>query len=281
MTNNFYNVNIHRYNPAESRGNYAVQNSDGSVTNPNQQTAPPQVELTPEQKEQWQSHARLNALDSTLLENEAYQNMDNEVFKKEYKISRIEESIKAIDDEIERAKAIEDFQKADILIMRKHNLQAQLKELNQDYGSSDLTTKLSGNLTSMMSKKPTFFGKVIDNCVSFMSGKVLPRISKKFDSGRTIKTALNKLETLNKNVDELVTMQTPYGEADERYDMLGEYLNQANVIHFNISKTVGTPTFFDTISSIDKEKFIAEAKKNQSNFGNMTNRPKNAVEIPE
>ena len=69
-------------------------------------------------------------------------------------------------------------------------------------------------------------------------------------------------------------MQTPYGEADERYDMLSDYLNRANVIHYNISKTVGTPTFFDTISSIDKEKFIAETGKNKSNFGNMTNRPK-------
>lgn len=278
MTNNFYNVNIHRYNPNNAVSNMSVQNDANGTANPYQ---PDRQELTPEQQQEWYSHARLNALDSTLLENEAYQNMDNEVFKKEYKINQLEDSIRALDNEIERAKAINDLQKADILIMRKHNLQARLRELNQDYGSSDLTTKLSGNITSFMSKKPTIFNNVINSCVSFMSNRVLPKISKKFDSGKTIKTALNKLETLNKNVDELVTMQTPYGEADERYDMLGEYLNQANVIHFNISKTVGTPTFFDTISSIDKEKFIEEAKKNHSNFGKMTSRPKNAVEIPE
>ena len=278
MTNNFYNVNIHKYDPNRAM---QTQSVNGAVTNPDQNQKQPQEFLTPEQQQEWYSHARLNALDSTLLENEAYQNMDNEVFKKEYKINRLEDSIKALDNEIERAKAIDDLQKADILIMRKHNLQAQLRELNQDYGNSDLTTLLSGNITSFMSKKPTILNNLWNNCVSFMSGKVLPKISKKFDSGQTIKTALNKLETLNKNVDELVTMQTPYGEADERYDMLGEYLNQANVIHFNISKTVGTPTFFDTISSIDKEKFLEEAKKNHSNFGNMTARPKNSVEIPE
>ena len=73
-----------------------------------------------------------------------------------------------------------------------------------------------------------------------------------------------KLETLNKNVDELVTMQMPYGEADERYDRLTNYLNRANVIHFQISKTVGAPTFFDTISSIDKEKYSKTTNKSIS-----------------
>jgi hypothetical protein len=107
-----------------------------------------------------------------------------------------------------------------------------------------------------------------------LSNKVLPKISKNFSSGKEIKTALTRLETLNKNVDELVTMQTPYGEADERYDRLTNYLNRANVIHFQISKTVGTPTFFDTISSIDKTK-LNDVKKNKSNFGNMTSRPPN------
>ena len=158
--------------------------------------------------------------------------------------------------------------------MRKHTYQKQLKSLNENYSDSDVATKLSGEITSLMTKKPKFLVNAINSCVSFMSNKILPKVSKKFNSGKTIKTALNKLETLNKNVDELVTMQTPYGEADERYDMLSDYLNRANVIHYNISKTVGTPTFFDTISSIDKEKFIAETGKNKSNFGNMTNRPK-------
>ena len=164
--------------------------------------------------------------------------------------------------------------------MRKHSLQERLKVLNSAYGESDVTTKLSSNIAAVFNIKPTFLTKTIDKCVDFISEKILSKISPNYNSGKSIKTALNKLETLNKNVDELVTMQTPYGEADERYDMLSEYLNRANVIHFNISKTVGTPTFFDTISSIDQAKF-SEARKNSSNFGNMTARPNHHKMKPE
>ena len=167
------------------------------------------------------------------------------------------------------------WQKADILTMRKHSCQSTLKELYAKYNKSDVTTKLSGGLTAILNNKPTFISDTLSTCADFISEKILTKISKKYSSGQDIKQALSKLETLNKNVNELVTMQMPYGEADERYDMLSEYLNRANVIHFNISKTVGTPTFFDTISSIDKKKYTnaEKIKQNKSNFGRMTGRP--------
>ncbi len=278
MANNFYNMNIHRYNPAE----HQISHSNAGNSNPiyyNPQESPNTLEeetlalFDTETQNRQLSHSRLNALDSTLLENEAYQNIDDEVFKTEYKINRLEEGIKNLNKEIESAKSINDFQKADILIMRRRSLESQLKTLNENYQQSDVSTKLSGEITSILKIKPTILNNAINRCVSFMSEKVLPKISKKFNSGKTIKTALYKLETLNKNVDEIVTTQVPYGEADERYDMLSDYLNRANVIHFKISQTVGTPTFFDTISSIDKEKLQAEMKKNHSNFGNMTGKP--------
>lgn len=283
MTNNFYNINIGKYNPAEhnhSGGNSPLQiNQQQNVLN-NPYQGQHQVQTNPngtqEQltlpAEDSSGHARLNALDSTILINEAYQNIDDEVFKTEYQISKLEEGIAGIDKEIEQARAINDTTKADILIMRKHSMQEKLRELSASYGEQDVTAKLSDGITSVFSKKPTIITNIVDSCVNFVSEKILPKVSKKYNSGRDIKIALNKLETLNKNVDELVTMQMPYGEADERYDMLTNYLNRANVIHFNISKTIGTPTFFDTISSIDKEKFN-EVRKNSSNFGNMTTKP--------
>ena len=281
MANNYQNVNIGNFNPA----NYPVGGNSGHSPINRQQSGntitPPDIsefDNTPESENnayydaEYQvdnpAHTRLNALDSTLLEAEAYQNIDDDVFKTEYKINRIEEAIKSIDKEIENAKSINDYQKADILLMRKHSLQNNLKSLYASYGDSDLTTKLSGELTSILSKKPTVFSKVFNTCKDFLSEKILPKVSKNFSSGQNIKSALSKLETLNKNVDELVTMQTPYGEADERYDRLTNYLNRANVIHFQISKTIGAPTFFDTISSIDKEKI--KNTKNKSNFNNMT-----------
>ena len=282
MTNNFYNINISKYNPVENTASgqtsapaqSAEKQTNPYIVTPQNNNEVPTEEYTPD------GHSRLNALDSTILVNEAYQNIDDEVFKTEYQIDKLENGIKSLDKEISDAREINDYQKADILTMRKHSMQEKLRELNSSYGESDVTTKLSSNIAAVFNIKPTFLTKAIDKCVDFVSEKVLTKISPKYNSGKNIKTALNKLETLNKNVDELVTMQTPYGEADERYDMLSEYLNRANVIHFNISKTIGTPTFFDTISSIDQAKF-SEARKNSSNFGNMTARPNHYKMKPE
>jgi len=290
MADNYQNYNIGSFNPA---GVHTGGNSGYSQNKPlpvSQPVSNPQINSNPQAgnndgieqtgnnlifDSEYQvdnpSHTRLNGLDSTLLEAEAYQNIDDDVFKTEYKINRIEEAIKSIDIEIENAKSINDFQKADILTMRKHSLQNDLKQLYASYGNSDVVTKLSGELTSILRKKPTLLSRALDNCKEFMEEKVLPKVSKNFNSGRDIKSALSKLETLNKNVDELVTMQMPYGEADERYDMLTNYLNRANVIHFQISKTIGAPSFFDTISSIDKAKI--NKSKNKSNFNNMTGKP--------
>ncbi|MCM1266030.1 MAG: hypothetical protein NC200_07510 [Candidatus Gastranaerophilales bacterium] len=279
MANNYQNINIGTFNSAGMPvgGNFVnsvpIQPDNADGESEFQQNTYFDSEYQIENP----SHSRLNALDSTLLESEAYQSIDDEVFKTEYRINKLEVAIKSIDKEIENAKSINDFQKADVLLMRKHSLQNELKILYANYGESDVTTKLSGSLTSMLNAKPTILSNVVDACTSFLSNKILPKISKNFSSGKNIKSALSKLETLNKNVDELVTMQTPYGEADERYDRLTNYLNRANVIHFQISKTIGSPTFFDTISSIDKEKFAKT--QNKSNFGNMTKKPPNATQI--
>ena len=280
MANDYYNINIHKYNPAmhQSTGNASnAENEYQPYAAPQlpQELLKQHMEITkPDEPSQ---HSRLNALDAKLLIDDAYKGIEDENFKSEYQIEKLENELKSINDEIERAKAINDFQKADVLTMRKHATQARLDELYANYNKSDVTTKLSGGLTSIINPHPTFITKAFAACKNFISEKVLPKISKKYNSGQNIKNALTKLETLNKNVDEIVTTQTPYGEADERYDMLSEYLNRANVIHFSISKTIGTPTFFDSISSIDKDKYTQSEKekerKNRSNFGRMTGKP--------
>lgn len=250
--------------------NSAVQNNQNQQSNINQ---PQENKSEPKKKGiSIPSQTRLNALDSTLLENEAYQDIDDDNFKTEYKINAIEQKIKILDNDIQNAKNINDLQKVDVLTMRKHSLQNELKKLNADYESSDITTRLSGDITNMLNKKPTGLTNIITKVRGFISSKILSKISKNFNNNQDVKSALSKLKTLNKNVDELITMQTPYGEADEWYDKLSDYLNTANVIHFQISKTVGTPTFFDTISSIDKQK-LNKPKKNSSNFNNMSNKP--------
>ena len=151
--------------------------------------------------------------------------------------------------------------------------ESQKLQLYSDPESINIRTKLSDDITKILSTKPTYLIKIVSEIRNFICNNILSKISKSFNRNQDVKIALSKLTTLNKNVDELITMQTPYGEADEWYDKLSDYLNTANVIHFQISKTVGTPTFFDTISSLDKQK-IGAKRKNSSNFNNMANKPK-------
>ena len=63
--------------------------------------------------------------------------MEDENFKKEYKINRLEQDLLSIDKEIENAKNINDTQKVDVLTMRRRALRVQLKRLNKDYNNTD------------------------------------------------------------------------------------------------------------------------------------------------
>ena len=61
-------------------------------------------------------------------------------------------------------------------------------------------------------------------------------MSGKFASVQELKQSLNKLENINKSVDELMTLQTPYVEAGEKQDQLSKYITRANTIQAKISR---------------------------------------------
>lgn len=208
---------------------------------------------------------RLNGLDSTLLEKEAYRDIDDDAFKIEYKIEQLESEIKILDKQIASAEAINDTEKIDMLKMKKHSVEYQLNDLYKIYNGADITRKLTGNITSLMKPKKNVFSEFKQNVSNFINNKILAKISRRFNSGRDLKTALNKLQNINQNVDELVSLQAPYGEKEEKYDRLTRYLTKANTIQYQISKELskegskikGNP-FADQIS---RERAEAAAKK--------------------
>ena len=60
----------------------------------------------------------------------------------------------------------------------------------------------------------------------------------KFSSVLEIRQSLEKLESINKSVDELMSLQTPYGEAGDKYTQLSKYITRANNIQAQISKSL-------------------------------------------
>lgn len=181
---------------------------------------------------------RLNDYDSTILENNAYQEIADEMFKLEHKIGLLESSISKILSEIDGLEGLGETQQIQQLLERKKVIEAQLIELSKKYSELGLSAKISGQIASAMkfgsSKKPN----TIEKARHFLSKKVLSKMSKKFNCSQNMKEALEKLSNINSNVDELITMQTPYGEKVNRYEKLTAYLNKANIIHSQISQNL-------------------------------------------
>ena len=75
-----------------------------------------------------QEHSRrLNDYDYNILKEDAYKEVSDELFKLEYKISKIEEELKQIDAQIQSARDISDYDTVEYYINRKKILQEDLQ----------------------------------------------------------------------------------------------------------------------------------------------------------
>lgn len=185
---------------------------------------------------------RINDLDSNILENNAYQSMPDEMFKLEHKMNLLETSLSKINSEIEALNSLGYSIQIYELKERKRKIEEELADLSKEYSKLGLSAKISGQLTTALNftanKKP----KILPLIGNFLSKKVLAKLSKKFDYSQTMKEALDNLSNINANVDELIKMQTPYGETVSRYERLTAYLNKANSIHSQITRNVNEIT---------------------------------------
>ena len=181
---------------------------------------------------------RLNDYDYNILKEDAYKDVSDEIFKLEYKISKTEDELKTIDDEIQAAKDVRDFNKVEFLFNRKKQLQEDLEGLIEIYNDTSLSAKISGGITSILSPKvkENFGGlrKIFD----VFSEALIAKLPRRFSSALELKKSLAKLENINKSVDELMTLQTPYGEAVDKYEKLTKYITRANAIQAQISKSL-------------------------------------------
>lgn len=174
----------------------------------------------------------LNDYDSNILKEGAYKDVTDEIFKLEYKISRIEDTIRDIDNQIQAAKDIRDFNLTESLFARKKILQEDLNGLLEIYNDTSLSAKLSGSITGKFKK----YIAELKKSANGISDIVISKLPGKFSSILEIKKSLAKLENINKNVDELMTMQAPFGEAGDKYEQLSKYIAKANNIQAEISK---------------------------------------------
>ena len=191
--------------------------------------------LTPDKSNRHREPIKhLNDYDYNILQEDAYRDVTDEMFKLEYKISKIEEDIQELNNQIQAAKDIRDFTLVEVLFNRKKMLQEDLDNLVKIYNDASLSAKISGSITGKykqyISALQQVFQPLFDVFISKLPGK--------FSAMPEIKKSLQKLENINKNVDELIAMQAPYGDIGDKYEQLSKYIIRANDIQAEISKYI-------------------------------------------
>jgi len=191
--------------------------------------------------EQLQNHAtnpikRLNGYDSAILNKTNFEEQDTEELSLEYRIKEKEAVIKDLDSKIKIADNYGTQNEALGLKAKKQRVLQELDTLRkkQLYGGRVLGEKKTPFHETFKEKMP-----VIYKVQSFLSRQVLAKISKKVNSVVTLSDSLEQLSEISRSVDELIDMNVPYGEKVQNYEKLTEYLNQANMIHSKISKSIG------------------------------------------
>ena len=193
-----------------------------------------QSEMPIQKLPQTEPNRRLNDYDSNILKEDAYKDVSDEIFKLEYKISRIEEELAEIEKQIQTATEINDYYLLDTLNSRKIQLNAELKDLNVIYKEASFSAKISGGITSKIRDKLFNAGKAIGSFGEALISKIPGKVSSIIE----IKNSLNKLENINSSVDELMKSRYPYGEAGEKYEQLTRYIARANAIQSEINKFI-------------------------------------------
>ncbi len=198
-----------------------------------------QPENIPAHTNQTEPVRRLNDYDYNILKEEAYKDVSDELFKLEYKISKAEEELKSIDAQIQGAKDIRDFELVESLFGRRKQVQDDLNELLEIYNETSLSAKISGGIINMLTSRIKEKCSGLKKLSDMIGEACLSRLPKRFSSVLELKKSLSKLENINKSVDELMTLQTPYGEALDKYEQLSRYITRANTIQAQISKQLG------------------------------------------
>ncbi len=179
---------------------------------------------------------RLNGYDSTILNKTKFDEAETEDLSVEYRIKEKESIIKDLDAKIKVADNYGTQNEALGLKAKRQRVMEELSTLRkqQMYGGRVLGEKKQLSHKSFKEKMPIIY-KIQD----FISRHILARVSKKINSVVTLSDSLEQLSEISKSVDELIDINVPYGEKVQNYEKLTEYLNQANVIHSKISKTLG------------------------------------------
>lgn len=179
---------------------------------------------------------RINDYDSSILDNRSYLDMDDETAKLEFQITEKEKNLAYLREKIKGSEQIAKVHEVLELKIKEKSMEKELAELRREYSKRSVSSKVKGVVKNNAQNQKNF--AIVDKIGKFISRKVLPKVSKKFEDITKLSNSLDTLQSINKNIDELIDMKVPFGEQTQNYEKLTAYLNRANKIHSQISKSM-------------------------------------------
>ena len=199
--------------------------------------------LTPKSSEEVlpapkKSH-RINDIDSNILQEKSFADYQKDPLKIEYKIDGKHKILQSIKEKIKAADAVGNQQELFNLRVRKQRYEQELRSLYKEYNdASNMPNRTYDDIKNEYAKHRTKRLPVINAIKRFIKRNILAKISPKFKALVAISDSLETLDSINKNVDELLKIKSPYGETKENYEKLTEYLYNAQKIRSQIGKSM-------------------------------------------
>lgn len=179
------------------------------------------------------SRKRLNSIDSEIIDQQSLKEIDNSAIKVQHQIDETQKQLDELREKIKGAEKVAKVNEVLELKLLEKELERELKSLQEEYSNQGLKSKI----TKAAVKRGDAFIWIL-KIQKYVSRKILPKFSKKFEKISELSASLETLSSINHNIDDLMEMKVPYGETKQNYEKLTAYLNKANKIHAEINKSM-------------------------------------------
>ena len=183
---------------------------------------------------------RLNAFDSTILEDTSFVELDDEDLKLSKRIKRLEEFLDLMNERISIAYSYLNKEQINQLIQERDKLIIKIDFLKSEYKRKNLCFRLKLNMLKVLEAINFLFDNYKKYINDFFIKIHIKKIIDSIIEPRKYKNNISKLNKINKTVDDLINLTVPYGEEEKRYYILAQHLAKANYLHSKISKQVKT-----------------------------------------
>jgi len=181
---------------------------------------------------------RLNSIDTSMLEDAAYTVLDNEELKLEKQIEDTEKILKELTEKLIVADTIkDDIKKRELIIQRKAIIEKR-ENLLEQYKTQNFETRLT-SIYTQIKKIPANIKRTLKKKIkNYIKNSKFLKSFKPIMRAILVRDTINRLNKINKSVDELVNMKVPFGEQEEKYNALINHLSRATALHAQIRKEI-------------------------------------------